>query len=157
MRSGFTISIIKKQTYLNLYGFSTYHLNLKLKTFTVKPLTSRSKILTQNITSRNLNNFNGTISFSNHCIFFFNKKNWFCEVQYKIIEQNFKINSVNAEWCNIQSSINCNSLLMMCKISAKCTTLDNIDIYFFLKSQTLIFDATLNVALSCIYRIKFEH
>ncbi|RNA29558.1 hypothetical protein BpHYR1_041890 [Brachionus plicatilis] len=35
----------------------------------------------------------------------------------------FKINSVNAEWCNIQSCINCKSLLMMCKISAKCTTL----------------------------------
>ncbi|RNA21792.1 hypothetical protein BpHYR1_003701 [Brachionus plicatilis] len=38
----------------------------------------------------------------------------------------FKINSVNAEWCNIQSCINCKSLLMMCKISAKCTTLDYI-------------------------------
>ncbi|RNA28298.1 hypothetical protein BpHYR1_020130 [Brachionus plicatilis] len=40
----------------------------------------------------------------------------------------FKINYVNAEWCNIQSCINCKSLLKMCKISAKCTTLDYIDI-----------------------------
>ncbi|RMZ98982.1 hypothetical protein BpHYR1_030251 [Brachionus plicatilis] len=31
----------------------------------------------------------------------------FCEVQYKRTEQSFKINSVNAEWCNIQSCINC--------------------------------------------------
>ncbi|RNA08365.1 hypothetical protein BpHYR1_005321 [Brachionus plicatilis] len=30
----------------------------------------------------------------------------FCEVQYKRTEQSFKINSVNAEWCNIQSCIN---------------------------------------------------
>ncbi|RNA10871.1 hypothetical protein BpHYR1_043870 [Brachionus plicatilis] len=52
----------------------------------------------------------------------------FCEVQYKRTEQSFKINSVNAEWCNIQSCINCKSLLMMCKISAKCTSLDYIEI-----------------------------
>ncbi|RNA19246.1 hypothetical protein BpHYR1_048101 [Brachionus plicatilis] len=31
---------------------------------------------------------------------------WFCEVQYKR-KKSFKINSVNAEWCNIQSCINC--------------------------------------------------
>ncbi|RMZ98808.1 hypothetical protein BpHYR1_013103 [Brachionus plicatilis] len=49
----------------------------------------------------------------------------FCEVQFKRTEQSFKINFVNAEWCNIQSCINCKSLLMMCKISAKCTTLLN--------------------------------
>ncbi|RNA09204.1 hypothetical protein BpHYR1_002378 [Brachionus plicatilis] len=30
----------------------------------------------------------------------------FCEVQNKKTEQIFKINSVNAEWCNIQSCIN---------------------------------------------------
>ncbi|RNA11166.1 hypothetical protein BpHYR1_037556 [Brachionus plicatilis] len=30
----------------------------------------------------------------------------FCEIQYKRTEQSFKINSVNAEWCNIQSCIN---------------------------------------------------
>ncbi|RNA28718.1 hypothetical protein BpHYR1_040634 [Brachionus plicatilis] len=30
--------------------------------------------------------------------------------------------------CNIKSCINCKSLLMMCKISAKCTTLDYIEI-----------------------------
>ncbi|RMZ96114.1 hypothetical protein BpHYR1_003023 [Brachionus plicatilis] len=52
----------------------------------------------------------------------------FCEVLYKRTEQSFKIDSVNAEWCNIQSFINCKSLLMMCKISAKCTTLDYIEI-----------------------------
>ncbi|RNA07133.1 hypothetical protein BpHYR1_053296 [Brachionus plicatilis] len=45
----------------------------------------------------------------------------------------FKIDSVNAEWCNIQSYINCKSLLMMCKNSAvryilklKCDTPSNI-------------------------------
>ncbi|RNA34671.1 hypothetical protein BpHYR1_033522 [Brachionus plicatilis] len=31
----------------------------------------------------------------------------FCEVQYKRTEQSFKINSVNVEWCKIQSCINC--------------------------------------------------
>ncbi|RNA15790.1 hypothetical protein BpHYR1_050866 [Brachionus plicatilis] len=39
-------------------------------------------------------------------------KNTFCEVQYKRTEQRFEINSVNAEWCNIQSCIqSCNSLV----------------------------------------------
>ncbi|RNA13696.1 hypothetical protein BpHYR1_042582 [Brachionus plicatilis] len=50
------------------------------------------------------------------------------DFQFAIKFQSFKINSVNAEWCNIQSCINCKSLLMMCKISAKCTTLDYIEI-----------------------------
>ncbi|RNA27135.1 hypothetical protein BpHYR1_027787 [Brachionus plicatilis] len=36
----------------------------------------------------------------------FNCNKGFCEVQYKRTEQSFKINSVNAEWCNIQSCIN---------------------------------------------------
>ncbi|RNA18658.1 hypothetical protein BpHYR1_040042 [Brachionus plicatilis] len=44
------------------------------------------------------------------------------------IEQNFKLNSVNADRCNIQSCINCKSLLMMTKISSKCTTLHYIEI-----------------------------
>ncbi|RNA23704.1 hypothetical protein BpHYR1_050229 [Brachionus plicatilis] len=35
-------------------------------------------------------------------------------VKFSTKEQNkFKINSVNAEWCNIQSCINCKSLLMI--------------------------------------------
>ncbi|RNA35715.1 hypothetical protein BpHYR1_053212 [Brachionus plicatilis] len=52
---------------------------------------------------------------------------YFGFVKFSTKEQNkFKINSVNAEWCNIQSCINCKSLLMMCKISAKCTMLDYI-------------------------------
>ncbi|RNA37797.1 hypothetical protein BpHYR1_026195 [Brachionus plicatilis] len=50
-------------------------------------------------------------------------------VKFNTKEQNkSKINSVNAEWCNIESCINCKSLLMMCKISAKCTTPDYIEI-----------------------------
>ncbi|RNA18082.1 hypothetical protein BpHYR1_019502 [Brachionus plicatilis] len=53
---------------------------------------------------------------------------WFSEVQNKRTEQIFKINSLNTEQCNIQSCINCKNLLMMCKISAKCTTLDYIEI-----------------------------
>ncbi|RNA38140.1 hypothetical protein BpHYR1_008727 [Brachionus plicatilis] len=35
------------------------------------------------------------------------------EVQYKRIEQSFKINSVNAECCNIQSCINCKTIQFM--------------------------------------------
>ncbi|RNA03046.1 hypothetical protein BpHYR1_050859 [Brachionus plicatilis] len=42
------------------------------------------------------------------CLYFYTKsRKWFCEVQYKRTEQSFKINSVNAEWCNIQSCIKC--------------------------------------------------
>ncbi|RNA25426.1 hypothetical protein BpHYR1_052100 [Brachionus plicatilis] len=52
----------------------------------------------------------------------------FCELKYKRTKQSFKINSINAEWCKIQCCINCKSLLMMCKIYAKCTTLDYIEI-----------------------------
>ncbi|RNA12708.1 hypothetical protein BpHYR1_018968 [Brachionus plicatilis] len=35
---------------------------------------------------------------------------WFYEVQYKRSNQSFRINSVNAEWCNFQSCINCLNL-----------------------------------------------
>ncbi|RNA03452.1 Glyco 3-alpha-L-fucosyltransferase A [Brachionus plicatilis] len=44
------------------------------------------------------------------------KINTNCNSIYKTTEQSFKINSVNAEWFNIQSCINCKSLLMMSKI-----------------------------------------
>ncbi|RNA28480.1 hypothetical protein BpHYR1_050790 [Brachionus plicatilis] len=43
---------------------------------------------------------------------------------------NFKIDSVNPEWCNIQSCIKCKSQLMMCKI-------DYIEIQFLLNSANL--------------------
>ncbi|RMZ96534.1 hypothetical protein BpHYR1_045353, partial [Brachionus plicatilis] len=39
-------------------------------------------------------------------------------IKHIYIIKTFKINSVNAEWCNFQSCINCKRLLMMCKISA---------------------------------------
>ncbi|RNA32118.1 hypothetical protein BpHYR1_047790 [Brachionus plicatilis] len=47
---------------------------------------------------------------------------------YKMALFWFKISFVNATWCNIQSCIYCQSLLMMCKFSAKCTTLEHIEI-----------------------------
>ncbi|RNA01270.1 hypothetical protein BpHYR1_019973 [Brachionus plicatilis] len=48
----------------------------------------------------------------------------FCEVQDKKTEQSFKINSVNAEWCNIQSCVNCQSLRMIDKKT--CLKIDHI-------------------------------
>ncbi|RNA35572.1 hypothetical protein BpHYR1_024015 [Brachionus plicatilis] len=72
-----------------------------------------------------INYFISTIIFTLFC---FEPDFWFCEIQYKRTEQSFKISFVNAEWCNIQNCINCKSLLMMCKISAKCPTLDYIEI-----------------------------
>ncbi|RNA25978.1 hypothetical protein BpHYR1_036286 [Brachionus plicatilis] len=52
----------------------------------------------------------------------------FCEIKNKRTEQSFKINHVNAEWCSSIHCVNSKSLLMMCKISAKCTSLDYIEI-----------------------------
>ncbi|RNA06421.1 hypothetical protein BpHYR1_002356 [Brachionus plicatilis] len=44
--------------------------------------------------------------FTEQNIYYVNIKLRFCEVQNKRTEQSFKINSLNAEWCKIQSCIN---------------------------------------------------
>ncbi|RNA36124.1 hypothetical protein BpHYR1_011675 [Brachionus plicatilis] len=49
-------------------------------------------------------------------------------VKLRTKEQSFRINHVNAEWCINIHRVNSKSLLMMCKISAKCTSLDYIEI-----------------------------
>ncbi|RMZ93276.1 hypothetical protein BpHYR1_050620 [Brachionus plicatilis] len=51
------------------------------------------------------------------------------------------ISSVNASLFNIYSCINCQSLLMMCKISAECSILNYIGIY---SVQTKSFDQENN-------------
>ncbi|RNA40037.1 hypothetical protein BpHYR1_029008 [Brachionus plicatilis] len=65
----------------------------------------------------------------------------------------FKIDSVNAEWCNIQSCINCKNLLIMCEISEKCPTLDYIEIYF-LRNPLLY---TKNKGSACRHLCQNQH